>query len=49
MTFGTEWNEMMDGTVRKSDCFSIFDYFVSVDGNFIDPANFYQNGFSEEW
>jgi aryl-alcohol dehydrogenase-like predicted oxidoreductase len=34
---------------KKEDAFAIFDEFVSLGGNFIDTADFYMMGQSEEW
>ncbi len=39
----------MLGGVDKETVFSIFDYYRSQGGNFIDTANPYQDNQSEEW
>ncbi|KAJ3055013.1 hypothetical protein HK097_000092 [Rhizophlyctis rosea] len=45
--FGNEWELMRDTT--KNEAFSIMDRYFSMGGNFIDTANNYQNGQSEQW
>ena len=45
MTFGTEWGWGCDEPTARS----IFDRFVGAGGNFIDTADGYTNGRSEEW
>ena len=37
------------GACSKETAFQILDYFYANGGNFIDTANNYQNGESEEW
>lgn len=37
------------GECSKEAAFQIMDYFYENGGNFIDTANNYQNGESEEW
>src|SRR5947199_8009959 len=44
MGFGAEW-----GTVSEDASRSIFDAYVAAGGNFIDTANFYADGTSEEY
>jgi len=44
MTFGTEWNWGAD----KNESRKILDYYLENGGNFVDTANFYTNGTSEE-
>ncbi|KAF3762191.1 Aldo/keto reductase [Cryphonectria parasitica EP155] len=48
MNFGEVSKEAM-GECTKETAFSILDYFYSQGGNFIDTANAYQDGESEEW
>ena len=45
MTFGEEWGF---GT-NKADSKKVFDAFVNAGGNYIDTANLYNNGTSEEY
>ena len=44
MTFGTEWGWGADETTSKQ----MFDRYLEVGGNFIDTADAYTNGHSEE-
>ena len=44
MTFGTEWGWGADETVSRS----IFDRYVDAGGNFVDTADGYQRGQSEQ-
>jgi aryl-alcohol dehydrogenase-like predicted oxidoreductase len=44
MTFGTDWGWGAD----RETCREIFDLYVGAGGNFIDTANFYTSGTSEE-
>ncbi len=44
MTFGTEWGWGADETVSKQ----MFDRYIEAGGNFIDTADAYTNGHSEE-
>ena len=46
MTFGKNWGSMLPGA-SKEEAKKIFDLFVSKGGNFIDTANVYQNGTSD--
>ncbi|KAK4505445.1 hypothetical protein PRZ48_003408 [Zasmidium cellare] len=48
MSFGDAWKEFM-GECSKETTFEILDFFYEMGGNFIDTANAYQNGESEEW
>ncbi|KAL1850309.1 hypothetical protein Plec18170_007004 [Paecilomyces lecythidis] len=48
MNFGEAWKQRM-GECGKERSFEILDYFYEQGGNFIDTANVYQNGESEEW
>lgn len=45
MTFGTEWGWGCDEPTARS----VFDRFLAAGGNFIDTADGYTNGRSEEW
>ncbi|MDP8206669.1 MAG: aldo/keto reductase [Candidatus Electryonea clarkiae] len=45
MTFGTDWNWGAD----KDTCRKMFDLYLERGGNFIDTANLYTNGTSEEF
>ncbi len=45
MTFGTQWGWGADRETSRS----IFDVYAEAGGNFIDTANFYTNGTSEEF
>src|SRR4051812_22522287 len=45
MTFGTEWGWGSDGAAARQ----IFDRYLEVGGNFVDTADGYTNGRSEEW
>ncbi|KAJ4024593.1 hypothetical protein NW752_003160 [Fusarium irregulare] len=48
MTFGDKQKERY-GECNQDEAFAILDYFYSQGGNFIDTANVYQLGQSEEW
>ena len=48
MTFGEEWGSMLPGS-SKEEARKIFDLFVNEGGNFIDTANVYQKGTSENF
>ncbi|KAK4225410.1 NADP-dependent oxidoreductase domain-containing protein [Podospora fimiseda] len=48
MNFGSNWKEMM-GSMTQEQTQELLDYFYDNGGNFIDTANLYQNGQSEEW
>jgi len=49
MTFGTNWKDFYTGEITKEEAEKIFDAYIAAGGNFIDTANAYQNGQSEEW
>ena len=46
--FGTNWKGMMCGCT-KEDTFELLDTFYDLGSNFVDAANIYQGGQSEEW
>jgi aryl-alcohol dehydrogenase-like predicted oxidoreductase len=48
MSIGSAWSSFM-GECSKETAFEVLDYFYSQGGNFIDTANGYQNGESEQW
>ncbi|OJI81942.1 hypothetical protein ASPTUDRAFT_743259 [Aspergillus tubingensis CBS 134.48] len=48
MSLGTTWSDRL-GAVPKSTAFTLLDRFYALGGNFIDTANAYQAGQSEEW
>ncbi|KAM0713655.1 hypothetical protein Q7P37_010617 [Cladosporium fusiforme] len=48
MNFGSAWSSFM-GECSKETCFAILDSFYEQGGNFIDTANVYQSGESEQW
>ncbi|CAI7606269.1 unnamed protein product [Penicillium pancosmium] len=48
MNFGEGWKERL-GECDKENSFKILDTFYENGGNFIDTANNYQNGDSEQW
>ncbi|KAH7384738.1 NADP-dependent oxidoreductase domain-containing protein [Cadophora sp. MPI-SDFR-AT-0126] len=48
MNFGDAWKQSM-GECNKDTTFEILDYFFEQGGNFIDTANAYQSGESEQW
>ncbi|GKZ67169.1 hypothetical protein AnigIFM50267_001436 [Aspergillus niger] len=48
MNFGTTWEPYM-GECSKEESFAIMDTFFDHGGNFIDTANVYQDGQSEQW
>ncbi|OTA98946.1 hypothetical protein M426DRAFT_325552 [Hypoxylon sp. CI-4A] len=48
MTFGQKQADRY-GEITKEEAFNILDTFYSNGGNFIDTANAYQHGQSEEW
>jgi aryl-alcohol dehydrogenase-like predicted oxidoreductase len=48
MNFGESWKAMM-GECNKETSFEMLDYFYDQGGNFIDTANAYQAGESEQW
>ncbi|KAK5715731.1 hypothetical protein LTR17_016719 [Elasticomyces elasticus] len=46
--FGTKWTSYM-GECSKETAFEILDLYYTQGGNFIDTANFYQDGETQEW
>lgn len=48
MSFGDAHKARM-GECSKDQAFEILDNFTKLGGNFIDTANSYQNGESEQW
>lgn len=48
MTFG-ESQQQRYGEITKTTAFDILDHFFAAGGNFIDTANTYQHGESEQW
>ncbi|KAF2468599.1 aryl-alcohol dehydrogenase [Lindgomyces ingoldianus] len=48
MSLGTAWGPMM-GECSKEQAFKLLDAYYSLGGNFIDTANVYQGGQSEQW
>ncbi len=46
--FGTNWENHM-GACTKETVFELLDTFYDLGGNFVDTANAYQDGQSEEW
>lgn len=46
--FGTAWEHFM-GVCSKETTFELLDTFYDLGGNFIDTANAYQGGQSEQW
>ncbi|OAP57141.1 hypothetical protein AYL99_07878 [Fonsecaea erecta] len=48
MSFGDIWAPIM-GECNKETSYAILDHFHAAGGNFIDTANFYMAGQSEEW
>ncbi|RDL29997.1 Aryl-alcohol dehydrogenase (NADP(+)) [Venustampulla echinocandica] len=48
MSLGSNWKGTM-GECSKETVFELLDTFYDLGGNFIDTANVYQNGQSEEW
>lgn len=53
MSIGDKWAEWGMGAMDKASSFKLLDAFYDLGGNFIDTANFYQDGSSEafigEW
>ncbi|KIP07592.1 hypothetical protein PHLGIDRAFT_105456 [Phlebiopsis gigantea 11061_1 CR5-6] len=47
MSLGSRWAAV--GTTTKEAAFAYLDAFFEAGGNFIDTANFYQDGETEEW
>ncbi|KAL2809146.1 NADP-dependent oxidoreductase domain-containing protein [Aspergillus granulosus] len=48
MNFGDKWKSFM-GECDKKQSFALLDEFFKLGGNFIDTANNYQQGESEQW
>ncbi|TPX34502.1 hypothetical protein SmJEL517_g02863 [Synchytrium microbalum] len=48
MNFGESWSSWL-GECSKDEAFKIMDTFYEAGGNFIDTANNYQGGESEQW
>ncbi|RMD40962.1 hypothetical protein DV735_g4145, partial [Chaetothyriales sp. CBS 134920] len=48
MSLGTAWKGLM-GECTKEQAFELLDTFYDLGGNFIDTANMYQGGQSEQW
>lgn len=48
MSLGDKWGDLM-GTMDKAQSFKLLDAFYDAGGNFVDTANFYQDGSSEEF
>ncbi|KAK7047899.1 putative aryl-alcohol dehydrogenase aad14 [Paramarasmius palmivorus] len=48
MSIGDKWNDFM-GSMDKESSFKLLDAFFEMGGNFIDTANIYQDGTSEEF
>ncbi|KAK9708095.1 hypothetical protein K7432_009828 [Basidiobolus ranarum] len=48
MNFGNKWGDFV-GDITKEEAIKILDTYYEAGGNFIDTANNYQNGESEEW
>lgn len=48
MSIGDAWEETL-GSMDKQRSYELLDAFYEAGGNFIDTANNYQNGQSEEW
>ncbi|KAF2201582.1 aryl-alcohol dehydrogenase [Delitschia confertaspora ATCC 74209] len=48
MSLGTNWGRMM-GECTKENAFELLDTYYDLGGNFIDTANMYQGGQSEQW
>ena len=49
MSLGNSWSGMMSGGLEQADGEKLLDHFYEQGGNFIDTANAYQDGQSEEW
>ncbi|KAF5340611.1 hypothetical protein D9611_007423 [Ephemerocybe angulata] len=49
MSIGDKWHEYGIGSMSKEDSFKLLDAYYGLSGNFIDTANFYQNGTSEQF
>ena len=49
MSIGDKWGEYGMGVMDKASSFELLDAFYDAGGNFIDTANNYQDGSSEEF
>ncbi|SPO21990.1 probable AAD14 - Putative aryl-alcohol reductase [Ustilago trichophora] len=49
MSIGNKWKDMMSGGLDKDATFELLDAFYKLGGNFIDTANLYTDGESEEF
>ncbi len=49
MSLGNAWKHIMNGGLDEAGSHELLDYFFSKGGNFIDTANSYQDGESEEY
>lgn len=48
MTFGTRWTKLL-GACHRDQAELMFNHYLSQGGNFIDTANKYQEGETEQW
>ncbi|EMD37868.1 hypothetical protein CERSUDRAFT_136772, partial [Gelatoporia subvermispora B] len=48
LSLGEAWSSFGAGEQTRANCFALLDAFFDAGGNFIDTANSYQNGESEE-
>ncbi|KAF6757772.1 NADP-dependent oxidoreductase domain-containing protein [Ephemerocybe angulata] len=49
MSIGDKWGDYGMGAMNKEDSFKLLDAYYDLGGNFIDTANFYQEGSSEQF
>ncbi|KAF2649162.1 Aldo/keto reductase [Lophiostoma macrostomum CBS 122681] len=49
MNFGNAWKSMMGVECTKDTAFEILDHYYEMGGNFVDTANAYHGGESEQW
>ncbi|KAI0757949.1 Aldo/keto reductase [Fomes fomentarius] len=49
MSIGDKWNDIGMGSMNKESSFKLLDAYFQAGGNFIDTANQYQSGSSEEF
>jgi aryl-alcohol dehydrogenase-like predicted oxidoreductase len=49
MSIGDKWHDFGLGAMDKESSFKLLDAYFDLGGNFIDTANFYQDGSSEEF
>ncbi|CCF53228.1 hypothetical protein NDA10_002263 [Ustilago hordei] len=49
MSIGDAWKDLMSGGLNKEASFELLDAFYKLGGNFIDTANLYTDGQSEEF